>query len=126
MVFTQFMTDYIEKKPLSPETQKALDLMPVSPDEMLEAIRQEHDKLCFLINAVPVINWDMSVLTCCNNAVEILSPNYLDIPLAEIIEKRNKSPLCDKCVEYSLHRYFTGRAHEDHIAKLLRDAGAKV
>jgi MoaA/NifB/PqqE/SkfB family radical SAM enzyme len=126
MVFPPFMMDYIEKKPLSPEVRKAMDLMPVGPDEMLLALKKEHDKPCYIRLGVPTINWDMSVLTCPGNAVEILAPNYLDIPLEEIIEKRNRSLLCDKCVEYSLHRHFTGRPHVEYIKKLLKDAGAEI
>jgi hypothetical protein len=60
-------------------------------------------------------------MTCCNSPIEIIAPNYLDISLEEIIELRNRSPLCDKCVKYSLHRYHTGRGHLDYIAGLIGD-----
>jgi MoaA/NifB/PqqE/SkfB family radical SAM enzyme len=125
MVFPCFAMDYIDKKPLSPEAQKAIDLMLIGMDDLIAACEKEHNTSCQLIWCLPVINWDMSVMTCCNSPIEILAPNYLEVSLEEIIERRNKSPLCDKCVEYSLHRYFTGRAHLGYIEQLLKDAGGE-
>lgn len=67
---------------------------------------KEQDKLnCILTRIVPVINWDLSVMPCCNYSYSGIAKNYLETPLSEIINKRTYSETCGKCQKYSLHRW---------------------
>jgi wyosine [tRNA(Phe)-imidazoG37] synthetase (radical SAM superfamily) len=104
-LFPDYVMDYLDGKQICDGAKKAKDLMPISLEEMLEFANSEHEKSCILTRCLPVINWDMSVLTCCNYSYDKLADNYLDITLDEIIRRRNEAELCKKCIQYSLHRY---------------------
>jgi MoaA/NifB/PqqE/SkfB family radical SAM enzyme len=118
-LFPCYVMDYIEKKPLGEGAAKAKDMMVLGLDEMMDFFRTENKKTCSMIYAFPNINWDMSVLTCCNYPYDVLAPNYLETPMDKLIELRNGAALCHKCVDYSLHRYFTGPAFMDYVDKLI-------
>jgi wyosine [tRNA(Phe)-imidazoG37] synthetase (radical SAM superfamily) len=105
MIFPDYVMDYLDGKEICDSAKKAKDLMPISLEEMLRVANEEHEKSCILARCLPVINWDMSVLTCCNYSYDKLADNYLDITLDEIIRRRNEAKLCKKCIQYSLHRY---------------------
>lgn len=119
MIFPDYAMDYIEGKNLCIEAEKAKDLMIVGIDQMIENAREERHKDCLLKRVVPVINWDLSVLPCCNYTYRELAPNYLEVSLNEIINLRNTHSLCIKCQKYSLHRYFNPEYYSDLICKLL-------
>lgn len=118
MVFPNFAMQYLEGKTLDDKNRKAVDLMIVSFDQMLEQAKKEQQKTCLLKRCLPVINWDMKVLVCCNMLPDaVLVPNYLDTSLEQIIELRNESPVCEKCQKYSLHRYFQPLLYTDIVNK---------
>lgn len=121
MIFHDYAMDYIEGKELCEEAKKAKDLMLVSIDEMINNAKNERNKACFLNRVIPVINWDMSVIPCCNYFYHNykLADNYLEISLEDVINLRNTHPLCIKCHKYSLHRYFNPAYYFDYVSKLL-------
>ena len=93
--------------------------MLVSIDEMIDDAKNERNKSCLLKRIIPVINWDMSVMPCCNYSYYKLADNYLEISLEDIINLRNIHSLCIKCQKYSLHRYFNPEYYSDYLNKLL-------
>jgi MoaA/NifB/PqqE/SkfB family radical SAM enzyme len=104
--FPQYALYYIENIPLPEPARKAMDLMIVNIDDMLAAAREEHEKPCSSRLGFPNINWDLSVLTCCNFNQDRLAGNFLDTGLDELIKLKNSSELCGRCIAHSLHRYY--------------------
>jgi hypothetical protein len=51
------------------------------------------------------INWNLNVRFCGAYFNPVLVENFLEMPLAAIIEKRNQSPFCPKCKSLALHRF---------------------
>ncbi|KLO22555.1 hypothetical protein X275_05745 [Marinitoga sp. 1197] len=94
--------------------------MLVSLDDMLKNAKKEKDKNCLLKRIVPVINWDLSVMQCCNYTYRKLADNYLDITFEEVIKLRENHPLCKTCQKYGLHRYFNPLYYSDYIDNLLK------
>jgi hypothetical protein len=110
----------VQGKKLPPEALKALELMPISIEEMLFDARRDHNKSCLLKRIIPVINWDLSVLSCCNYNYHRIASNYLQISIQEIIDKRYGSDLCGTCQENSLHRYFNPVYYSDRVKKMVK------
>jgi MoaA/NifB/PqqE/SkfB family radical SAM enzyme len=106
LCFPQYAMNYVENIPLPESAKKAMDLMLIHIDDMLAAARKEQQKLCFIRVAFPNINWDMSVLTCCNFNQDRIARNYLDTNMDELIKLKNASELCKKCTTHSIHRYY--------------------
>lgn len=119
MIFPDYAMDYVEGKELPEEAKKAKDLMLVSIDEMIDNAKKERNKDCLLKRIIPVINWDMSVQPCCNYSYQKVADNYLEISLSDIIKLRNTHPLCLKCQQYSLHRYFNPGYYSNYVNELL-------
>jgi MoaA/NifB/PqqE/SkfB family radical SAM enzyme len=120
-IFSDYAMDYIEKKPLWEGARLAKDIMLVSLDEILERCAEEHSAPCLGMRALPVINWDLSVLLCCFYSYERLAPNYLDIGIDEIIERRNNAEFCKKCIKYSLHRFWDHPNYTKNLRPLLAE-----
>jgi len=119
MIFPDYVMDYIEGNELNEATKHAKDLMVVSLDEMIDKAKKEQNKSCLLKRIIPVINWDMSVVPCCNYSYQKLADNYLNISLPDVILLRKIHPLCNKCQNLSLHRYFDPVYYSDYINNLL-------
>ncbi|NUU99882.1 hypothetical protein XO12_07175 [Marinitoga sp. 1154] len=120
MVFPDYALEYIQTGKLPTNAQKGADIMLVSLDDMLKNAKKEKDKDCLLKRIVPVINWDLSVMPCCNYTYRKLADNYLDITFEEIIKLRENHPLCKTCQKYALHRYFNPLYYSDYIDNLLK------
>lgn len=124
MLLTDYVRDYILGNELPPGAKKAKNLMLINIDEMIADCKSEHSKPCIFRKSIPVINWDMSVLTCCNQRYEKIADNFLDISFEKIIELRNNSDFCKTCVKYSLHRYFSAGPngkYQDYLNQLFMD-----
>jgi MoaA/NifB/PqqE/SkfB family radical SAM enzyme len=120
LCFPQYAMNYVENIPLPEPAQKAKELMLISMDEMLAVARKEQERPCFSREGFPNINWDLSVLTCCNFNQERLATNYLDTDLDELIRLKNTSMLCKKCISHSIHRYYNITKYNlQYIRKLL-------
>jgi MoaA/NifB/PqqE/SkfB family radical SAM enzyme len=106
LCFPQYAMNYIENIPLPEPAKKAMDLMLINIDDMLAAAIEEHERPCMVKYGFPNINWDLSVLTCCNFNQDRLADNFLDTDMDELIKLKNSSELCKKCIKHSLHRYY--------------------
>ena len=74
-----------------------------------------------LTRIVPVINWDLSVMPCCNYTYSKIAPNYLDIPLAELIRERTHSSVCANCQSHALHRWNNQGFYSDFVASIVAE-----
>lgn len=119
MIFPDYAMDYSTGKELPVEAKRAIDLMPIGIDEMLADAKRDRKKPCLLKRIVPVINWDGSVLSCCNYSYHVIHENFLEVPIKDIIQLRYKSTLCGKCQENALHRYFNPVGYSDRIVEML-------
>lgn len=119
MLMADYALDYCEGNGLSNEAKQAENLMLIKLDKLIENGIKENHKQCLLNRVTPIINWDMSVMPCCNYSYHKLADNYLEVSLEDIINLRNTHPLCIKCQKYSLHRYFNPEYYTDYINKLL-------
>lgn len=119
MLLADYALDYCEGEPLSDEAKKAEELMLIGLDELIANGKKDHNKKCLLNRVLPIINWDMSVMPCCNYSYHKLADNYLDISLGDITKLRNTHPLCIKCQKHSLHRYFNPLHYTDYVNNLL-------
>jgi hypothetical protein len=66
MIFPKYAMNFVKNIPLHEGTQKSKDLMWISLEEMLSDARKDNAKPCPQRIGFPNINWDMSVLNCCN------------------------------------------------------------
>ncbi|MBF0329416.1 MAG: radical SAM protein [Nitrospirae bacterium] len=119
MLLADHAFDYCEGKGLSDEAKKAGDLMLIGLEKLIQNGIKERHKQCLLNRVLPVINWDMSVMPCCNYSYHKLADNYLEISLDDIINLRHTHSLCVKCQKYSLHRYFNPMYYSDYVNTLV-------
>ena len=75
--------------------------MPIPLTEMVEHARDNKHKSCLLKRILPVINWDGSVLTCCNYSYNVMFDNFMNVSLKEIINARYESELCARCQSHA-------------------------
>ncbi|MDR0409839.1 MAG: radical SAM protein [Spirochaetaceae bacterium] len=121
MCFPQYAMNFAENIPLPESAQKAKDLMLVSMEEVLEAAKGENEKPCTATNGFPNINWDLSVLTCCNFNQDRIAANFFDIGTDELIKLKNSSEFCKKCISHSIHRYYGLRKYDNFVKDLLME-----
>ena len=104
------LIDYCEGR-TDENTAKLTDLLLVGIDEGLEITASHRHLPCrFLTNQVN-INWDGSVPLCCvcfDHTKTTISQDFLQNSLAEINEKKEKHPLCVKCLRYGFPGYLLG------------------
>ncbi|MDR0663541.1 MAG: radical SAM protein [Spirochaetaceae bacterium] len=123
MIFPKYAMDFLENIPLHSGAQKAKALMHRELEEMLAAAKTEHEKPCPSRIGFPNINWDLSVLVCCNFNQERLARNFFDVSINDIIKLKDNSPLCQKCISYSLHRYANVQSNIGYVKRLLEKTG---
>lgn len=119
MIFPKYAMDFLKNIPLHDGAQKSKDLMWIRLEEMLSAAQKDHAKPCPQRIGFPNINWDGSVLNCCNLTQDRLANDFMDITLDELIKLKNNSALCKECISYSLHRYFDVRKYMPYVQDLL-------
>jgi len=130
-VFPDLVLDRLEGKPESDDAKLAIDLMLVPMDECLAKARADTDKVCTNKRCLPVIDWDGSVLPCCNFAHKRIggeirkgegskiSGDFLKVSLSEIVERRQQCDLCQTCIAQSLHRYFNAADSQSIVGPIL-------
>jgi MoaA/NifB/PqqE/SkfB family radical SAM enzyme len=119
MIFPKYAMDFIENIPLHSGAEKAKALMHRELEDMLADAKNEHEKPCTSRIGFPNINWDLSVLTCCNFNQDRLAENFFDTNMKELIKLKDNSALCQKCISYSLHRYANVQTNLSYVQKLL-------
>lgn len=98
--------DYLDGKPLSKQALRTIDLLLMGLDEGVEKARQRKDNRCPEERCLPIM-WDRSVRFCGVYYKPYICTDFLETPLAEILEKRVSSRFCRECIELGLHQ-FTG------------------
>jgi len=116
VLFSDFAMQYSQSGAVSDGAKVANDLTIISLEELLKDCQDSEDKNCILTRIVPVINWDLSVMACCNYTYSPILPNYLDVPIEEIVKERTNSELCAKCQSHALHRW----NHQVHYSKFVK------
>jgi MoaA/NifB/PqqE/SkfB family radical SAM enzyme len=119
MLFPDYVKDYVNGVPWNDKTQKVHDLTLIDVEELLEDAKKQDDKMCLLTRVFPVVNWDTTVMPCCNYSYSNLGTSYLDTPLSQLIQKRTHSDLCQECQSHSMHRYFNPVFYTDYIKQKL-------
>ncbi|BBE30620.1 hypothetical protein OSSY52_07610 [Tepiditoga spiralis] len=119
-VFHDYALEYVETGKLPENAKKGAELMLVSLDEMLEDAKREKEKDCLLKRIVPVINWDLSVMACCDYIYRKLEDNYLETSFEEIIKLREEHTLCKTCQKYALHRYSNPLYYTKFVEKKIK------
>lgn len=98
---------YCEGKPLPETAQRARKLLLVDIDEGLCHAKAESAMNCDALRVI-MINADLSVSTCMmfyDPDLNTITNNYLEVPLDEIVARRDKSVLCSRCRKHAIHRY---------------------
>jgi MoaA/NifB/PqqE/SkfB family radical SAM enzyme len=119
MVFPKYALDFLKHIPLHDGAWRSKDLMWISLEEMLGNSKKDQAKPCPQRIGFPNINWDLSVLNCCNLTQDRLAPDFMNITLDELIKLKNNSEVCRECISYSLHRYFDVRKYMPYVENLL-------
>jgi len=98
---------YCEGKPLPESAQKTRDFLLIDLDDGLKLAKKEADLDCDALRVI-MINADLSVSVCMmfyypdGNTV---TQNFLETSLDEIVARRSKASLCNKCKKHGIHRY---------------------
>lgn len=116
---SDFILSYSQGKGLPASAQPANELTLLPLDSLLEDCRREAHLNCILTRIVPVINWDLSVMPCCNYSYSKIATNFLDIPLSELIQKRTYSDVCMTCQSHALHRWNNQVRYTPYVTKTL-------
>jgi MoaA/NifB/PqqE/SkfB family radical SAM enzyme len=105
VLFSDFALEYSQKSTVPESAKIANDLTIIPIEQLLQDCREQSHLNCILTRITPVINWDMSVMPCCNYSYSKIAPNYLDVLLPELIQLRTESSVCATCQSHSLHRW---------------------
>lgn len=108
---------YCEGEPLSEEAEHTLALLQLGIDEGLARARRQAHLPCPEERCFP-ITWDMKVRSCGTYFIPTIEENFLATPLREILERRDRSGICDECRRLGLHRYTAVYVEEPLPARL--------
>ncbi len=116
---------YCEGREISPEARKTLDLLVLDIDRGLERARGQAHLPCAEERCFPIA-WDLSVRSCGAYFKPTVADNFLDSPIEEILERRERSGICARCKRHALHRFTSVYLEEASPAeKPGPDPGAK-
>ena len=59
-----------------------------------------------MMKVFPTVRWDTSVAHCCNLMDPVLTPNYLNETLDELLTRRDGNGFCTSCMDHGMHRFF--------------------
>jgi MoaA/NifB/PqqE/SkfB family radical SAM enzyme len=121
VLFSDFALEY-SRNGMVPKSAKIANELTLIPMQRLLQDCRDHGHLnCILTRVVPVINWDMSVMPCCNYTYSKIAPNYLKISLADLIQSRTHSSVCANCQKYALHRWNNQAYYANYIASVVAE-----
>lgn len=118
---SDFILEYAQGKGLRASAQAADSRTLIPLDELLDDCRHQAHLNCILTRVVPVINWDLSVMPCCNYSYSQIAPNYLDIPLTELVQQRTDSAVCASCQSQALHRWNNQGFYSEYVARVVAE-----
>ena len=122
VLFSDFVLDYRKSGSLNDKAKTASDLTLLSLDKLIIDCDEYSDKNCILTRIIPVINWDLSVMACCNYTYSSIHTNYLDCEFDELVSRRTKSNLCADCQDHSLHRWNDQIQYQDFVREVVTGA----
>ncbi len=100
------VSDYVDGKELSPEAEKARQLLLMGLDEGIEKALTLKDNPCPEERCLP-ISWDGKVRFCGVYFKPYIADSFLETTVGAIIHKRTTSKFCEVCKSKGLHQ-FTG------------------
>jgi len=119
VLFSDFAMQFSQNGVISKSAEVASGLTLRSLEDLLTECQNEEEKNCILTRIVPVINWDLSVMACCNYTYSSIVDNYLEASIVDIIDKRTHSNVCAKCQSHALHRWNNQIAYSDLVNDLV-------
>ena len=93
-------------EPIPDEMMRANEMLCYSIDEQLEYAQKNKDRICFMMKVFPTVRWNTSVAHCCNLMDPVLTPNYLNETLDELLTRRDCNGFCTSCMDHGMHRFF--------------------
>jgi MoaA/NifB/PqqE/SkfB family radical SAM enzyme len=96
--------DFCEGRDVGTQAQKVLDVLSWDLMHSLKLSKTEAQDPCLCQRIFPIINWDLSVSLCHIYYYPIISNNFLDTPLDEILKLRHTQSQCVICQKHGLHR----------------------
>lgn len=118
---TDFVLQYAKGNGIPPTAQVANDLTLIPMEKLLVDCKDQGQHNCILTRIIPVINWDLSVMPCCNYAYSEIAQNYLDIELDELINRRTNSAVCAECQRHGLHRWNNQGYYSQFVAQIVEE-----
>lgn len=103
---------YCEGTPLPAHAQQASELLLLDLDRGIDIARRYSHLPCDALRGIN-INWDGSVSNCMMYyypEANVVAPDYLEIPLAELQRRRYASDLCSRCMKHGIHQYCSSYA----------------
>ena len=122
VLFSDFVLDYRKKGVLNQNARAASDRTILDLDQLIADCDEYSEKNCILTRIVPVINWDLSVMPCCNYTYSKIHPNYLECDFDDLIGLRTQSAQCADCMDHSLHRWNDQMRYAPLVSQLVADA----
>jgi MoaA/NifB/PqqE/SkfB family radical SAM enzyme len=122
VLFPDFVLNYRKTGLLNQHAQTASNLTILDLDKLIADCDEYSEKNCILTRIVPVINWDMSVMPCCNYTYSKIHPNYLESEFESLINSRTNSIQCADCQKWSLHRWNDQMMYAPFVNNLVDDA----
>jgi MoaA/NifB/PqqE/SkfB family radical SAM enzyme len=96
--------DYCDGRKLGEEANRTLGMLQLSIDEGLERARAQAHLPCAEERCFPIA-FDLTVRSCGAYFWPTVARNFLEEPIATILEHREKSGICNNCRKHSLHRF---------------------
>ena len=118
IIAQDFIASYRSGNALRPETQAVSELLLVNLEQLIRDCDEDTDKNCILTRVTPTINWDMSVMPCCQYTYSSIHPNFLEADLSDLIELRTNSDTCADCQSFSLHRWNDQVKYAGHVREI--------
>ncbi|MCK5877142.1 MAG: radical SAM protein [Candidatus Marithrix sp.] len=112
---------YSHGENLSKSEQNLVSLMLIKPEEQLQLAQPYKNTPCSLLNW-KTINFDGSMAICCAvyDYKHNITNNFLEVPHAELEERKRNHNLCKKCMAKGLHALATYTAR-DELNKLINE-----
>ncbi len=93
-------------EPIPDEMLRANEMLFYPIAEQLAYAQENKDRICFMMKVFPTVRWDTSVVHCSNLMNPVVSGNYLEASLADLIRRRDGNGFCTKCMDHGMHRFF--------------------
>lgn len=121
VLFSDYALQHRKRGIISQSADTANELMLKSLDELLADCDASGEKNCILTRVIPVIDWDGTVLSCCNYAPrqDDKIGAYVDIEFSDLIGKRTSSKTCSECQSFNLHRWNDQPYYSGYVNSLI-------